>query len=308
MCVIAVSISLCLTAAVVWYFVQTTTTKNSSHNKKSLSFLKTMEDQPQGETIDIRSIRKEVVKLWALPFSSLPVCVDLARLASRVSIFDFRPKYAGSADNYSDSAGNFPESTVTIPGSAEVSCEIEFLLPADEIMGVRGGGGYQSYPDAFQKTSFIISTVANLIENQQMKEKITKIVYAKRGSDSQLWLEKVFEEIGEESKTAQLFKVINQAIIQPVCTSVKKMIFELIHSIPTDVRTPDGWKVFINFYPDNITVTHMRKEEIRGQFSFSWSLSILMNYDLVSLKDVTLSFNSMTYEENFPIHFKEKLN
>jgi hypothetical protein len=267
-----------------------------------------MEDQPQGETIDIRSIRKEVVKLWALPFSSLPVCVDLARLASRVSIFDFRPKYAGSADNYSDSAGNFPESTVTIPGSAEVSCEIEFLLPADEIMGVRGGGGYQSYPDAFQKTSFIISTVANLIENQQMKEKITKIVYAKRGSDSQLWLEKVFEEIGEESKTAQLFKVINQAIIQPVCTSVKKMIFELIHSIPTDVRTPDGWKVFINFYPDNITVTHMRKEEIRGQFSFSWSLSILMNYDLVSLKDVTLSFNSMTYEENFPIHFKEKLN
>jgi len=142
-------------------------------------------------------------------------------------------------------------------GNPENFGGIEFLMPAE--MGV---------PDAFEKTSFIISTVANVIEDQLMKEKIRKIVYAKRGSDSQLWLEKVFEEIGEESKTAQLFKVINQAIIQPVCTSVKKMIFELIHSIPTDVRTPDGWKVFINFYPDHITVTHMRKEEIRGQFSF----------------------------------------
>jgi len=266
MCVIAVSISLCLTAAVVWYFVQNTT---SSSSLQSRTRSKSGDHSTENQTIDITSIRDEVIRLWHLPFSSLPVCVDLARLASRVSINDIR------RDNFD-------------------SLQEDFVMP-EEI-------------DALEKTSWIISRVASVIENQRMEEKIKKIVYKKRASDSQLWLEKVFEEIGEDSKTAQLFKVVNQTIIQPVCTSVKKMIFELIHSIPTDVRTPDGWKVIIDFRKDNISVTHRRKEQIPGKFSFTWSLVILLNYDLISLEDVNLTFNSMTYEENFPIHLKEQLN
>jgi len=258
MCVIAVSVSLCVTAAVVWYFVQSSSVRKSP---------KVNSAEEESQTIDITSIKNEVFRLWNLPFSATPVCVDLARLASRVSIFDERGN-AGSP--------------------------LEVFMPNEM--------------DALEKTSFIISTVANFIENPPMKEKIKKIVYEKRVSDSQLWLEKVFEEIGEESSTAQLFKLVNQTIIQPVCTNVKKMIFELIHSIPTDVRTPDGWKVIINFHKNNISVTHRRKEEIKGKFSFSWSLCIIVNYDLMSLQDVTLSFNSMTYEESFPKHLKEQLN
>jgi len=273
MCVIAVSISLCLTAAVVWYFVQATP------SNKTTTIVKKRDQPTEDQTIDITYIRDEVIRLWNLPLSSLPVCVDLARLASRVSIIDLMSVQNPSA-------------------SSVVSLGEYFQLPIqhDEM-------------DALEKTSFIISTVANFVENNEMmKENIKRIVYAKRGTDSQFWLEKVFEEIGGESNTAQLFKLVNQTIIQPVCTSVKKMIFELIHSIPTDVRTPDGWKVIIAFHRDNISVTHIRKEEIRGQFSFSWSLSILLNYDLMSLQDVTLTFSSMTYEENFPKHLKEQLN
>jgi len=272
MCVIAVSISLCLTAAVLWYFVQSTPSSN-----KTTTIIKKRDPTVKGQTIDITYIRDEVIRLWNLPFSSLPVCVDLARLASRVSIIDLR--------------------SVSYSSSAALGEYLQFgPIQHDEM-------------DALEKTSFIISTVANFVEkDEMMKEKIKRIVYAKRGTDSQFWLEKVFEEIGGESNTAQLFKLVNQTIIQPVCTSVKKMIFELIHSIPTDVRTSDGWKVIISFHKDNLSVTHIRKEEIRGQFSFSWSLSILLNYDLMSLQDVTLTFSSMTYEENFPKHLKEQLN
>jgi len=257
MCVIAVSISLCVTAAVVWYFVQ------SSHKSTPSKIKPPNEDQ----TIDITSIKDEVTRLWNLPFSALPVSVDLARLASRVSIFDLRVN----------------------------------SLPVGQIF-------MREEMDALERTSFIISTVANFIENPPMNEKITKIVYEKRISDSQLWLEKVFDEIGQDSKTAQLFKVVNQTIIQPVCTNVKKMIFELIHAIPTDVRTPDGWKVIITFHPENISVTHERKEEIKGKFSFSWSLCIVLGYDLMSLEEVRLRFKDMRYEESFSGDLKARLN
>jgi len=265
MCVIAVSISLCITAAVVWYYVSNSPSTNNQTPKKPGTQLSLINSSEIDQTIDITSIRNEVSRLWHLPFSSLPVCVDLARLASRVAIIDQRP-----------------------------NATIQFFTPQEM--------------DALEKTSYIISTVANLVESPGKSEHITRIVYEQRSTDSRLWLESVFEEIGEECKTAQIFKVVNQTIIQPVCTSVKKMIFELINSIPTDVRTPDGWRVIIMFNKDNISVTHTRKEEIRGQFSFCWSLSILLNYDLMSLQDVTLTFNSMTYEESFPKQFKDKLN
>jgi len=136
-------------------------------------------------------------------------------------------------------------------------------------------------------TSSEITSTKNTAENKEISSKGEDDArYRDWGKATEKFIKEV---IGENSKVTTLLKsVASQGIVSPAWVRLKLMI---LPDFPfRDI--PNGWKVFIHFANNEITVVHEKKERSSEEtklgvpdFEFTWELRLVFDKKLETLKE-----------------------
>jgi len=121
----------------------------------------------------------------------------------------------------------------------------------------------------------------------------------------------ILTNIGIESTTAKLLKLITQNIIF-VC--IKKIKTSVTKEIMTgDVRGAVGWQIFILFANDIISVTHKRREKSLGtteekSFWFDWVLHMTFDVRMEAILSATLRITDLGFSNKTNEDTKNQIN
>jgi len=80
-----------------------------------------------------------------------------------------------------------------------------------------------------------------------------------------------------------------------------------------DVRTPDGWRIYITFYNNVVSVAHRRKEQSLAtvsegeSFWFEWTMIMMFNEDIGELKSANLKITDLGFTDKSTEVHKQKI-
>jgi len=241
------------------------------------------------------TLADEIIEVWNKPFRKTSVCKDLPRLAGRVVIEASIAKRMSAfvstlrlSKDFNTKGKDRAHAREKSKDDADNLEEIPEDMPPDEATQARD----------HIRTAII--EVARNLETKDHFQTIKKVVEAAAfAGDLELEMRALFNIIGEESKTAKLFKVITQNVLFAGCVEIKKKI--PMHTMTKDVRGPEGWKILVSFTQDTISVSHYRREQSLAnapeteQFWFGWRLCIIFDKDMASVQSTSLKITNLGF-------------
>ena len=183
----------------------------------------------EAHCMEVAGLRSKVINIVQRPFKSLPLAIDIPRLAS-----NFEVRRGAKA--------------LWVPPSAPVHETLRSLLLA-----------LITYLDGAQAAERFQAEYGRYVQYQDVPKA----------------LERFLEEIvgGDRSRTVQLLKAANQAIIGPAVVELKITLGPAY--LTKDVR--GWWRVEVQLGgPDQVeVVTRKRDVCVRGNFLLEWTLTVL---------------------------------
>lgn len=164
----------------------------------------------------------------------------------------------------------------------------------------------------------VIVKVAQHMEDKaklkQIQEGLEEMVRANYTGDMELSMSSLFaESIGQDSKTARVFKMINQSVIFIPIIILKTEITKS-HVMTKDDTSPDGWKIRIVIEPDTVTITHSRRElplvsvkPDEKQFWFKWELVMVFDRKMNDMLSSSLKVTELHFDEGLNPALRETL-
>jgi len=222
----------------------------------------------------------EVRDKWTRPLVSLPVHVDIPRLARKISIY------------------------------THISSKQVVLVGQDDINGSNNDTS-PAHNDQLVIKDLILTLSEHLGEpsSQQLNIDSNFLEYFKRSSDtSQALADFLGAVVGRESQTAKVLKACNQSVLAP---GVLKLKFAIGNHYPyKDSR--GSWRIEIVVGPDWVTVEHMKREKSfddtpQNYFEFSWALKLTFDKDMEVLKNTELYIDDATLGDSMNVHTKQKV-
>jgi len=224
--------------------------------------------------IHLSELLPKISNLWSKPLLETPVPADFHRLASRITILDHRHVLDGKSPELFSKEGK----------------------PKD-------------------LAAYILIQLSQILEEKTQAEEFKTIIENSKNSDMEIrsWMEYILKSAGETSRTVALCKTVSQSIISPVASQIK-IIFAVTFGLIKDASTsPEGWKIFLEFYEDCIICSHLRKETsmaLEGgnpYFDFQWKLDIKFSKNLDKIESVQLGVIGPNCHEAMPVEQKQKL-
>jgi len=221
---------------------------------------------------------KEISTKWERPYHTLPVHVDIPRLAKKIVIY-----------------GN----------------GVIVHRPPDEEMHSSSGNLFSTTPRVDNTVRDIIVTLSGWLGEPKEKQEEIFSQYSNffGGGDPSLSLTEFLDNIvGPTSKVVNVLKACNQSILAP---GVLKLKVAVGNQYPfKDVR--GSWRIDVHIYPDGLNVTHLKRErsfedDSADYFEFDWSLKLVFDRDVAHLKEVYLYIDALTYGERMDSSKKKKI-
>jgi len=219
----------------------------------------------------------EISTKWERPYHTLPVHVDIPRLAKKIAIY-----------------GN---------GG------IVHRPPDDELSS--SGSLFNTTPRIDNTIRDIIVTLSEWLGEPKEKQEEILAQYPKffGSGDPSLSLTEFLDNIvGPTSKVVNVLKACNQSILAP---GVLKLKVAVGNQYPfKDVR--GSWRIDVHIYSDGLSVTHLKRErsfedDSADYFEFDWSLKLVYDKDVARLKEVYLYIEALTYGDRMVSSKKKKI-
>jgi len=119
-------------------------------------------------------------------------------------------------------------------------------------------------------------------------------------ADVELVVEDLFKIIGEDSKTARVFKAIHQNIIFIAVFQLKTKV--PMTAMTRDVRTREGWRISVVFHNNVVVVSHRRREQSLAtappdeQYWFEWELRMMFDQDMKNMESSILKITDLGFD------------
>jgi len=162
-------------------------------------------------------------------------------------------------------------------------------------------------------SAYLLIHLTQILEEKSRAEKLITFIESVKSSDTEMrhWMESIFRTAGEKSKTVAICKTVSQNIISPVASQIK-IIFALTNGLIKDANSSsDGWKIYLEFFEDAITCSHIRKEiSVNGGsngFDFEWKLDLKFSVDLEKMLNVAVELRGLRCNEEMSEEQKQKL-
>jgi len=240
-----------------------------------------------------RPMEEELRKVWNKPFGKSSVAKDLPRLAARIVIevpiarrmSSFLPLRLSK--DY-DQAFNIDD----------INDEVDKLeVIQEDTPPSPSNTGHQHIRHA-------ITEVARTVETVSQFQKIKSGLDATRFDvDLEMEMRDLFSKlIGEDSKTAKVFKAITQNVLFAGCVEIKTKV--PMHTMTKDVRGPEGWRILVSFTNDTVSISHFRREQSLAtapdteQFWFEWRLCMIFDRELTEMQSSSLKITNLGFGEN----------
>jgi len=239
-------------------------------------------------------LEEELRRVWSKPLDKTPVSKDLPRLAGRIIIESPLPTLGSKQLSRR-------VSTLRLSQITEISDHYE---DTDKLQVVNGGAS-SSVPPVSKVWRHINKAVIGVACNVETDERVNQIreglaKYDEYAGELELAMNDLFKNvIGEDSKTARVFKAIHQNILFVGCYELKTKI--TMNTMTKDVRGPEGWRILISFTKDVCAVTHYKREEslatapITEQFWFEWKIHLIFDKDLNDLQAAFLKVTNLGF-------------
>jgi hypothetical protein len=154
----------------------------------------------------------------------------------------------------------------------------------------------------------VVLDVARALESKETVarfEVALKALADQRSGDLEAFMPDVWRGGGEDSRTARVFKAIHQNIIFVGIYHIKTALPDVM---TRDVRSAEGWQIYVHILPDVIVITHARREQAlanvpeTGYFWYEWQLRMIFDVQLTDmraarLRIVNLGFGDKTTPE-----------
>jgi len=164
----------------------------------------------------------------------------------------------------------------------------------------------------------VINAVASRLETKEDAARIANgldnLLKQEKLGDMELELEELFHKvIGVDSKTARIFKAVNQNIIFIAIFQLKSKV--PMTTMTRDVREKNGWRIFITFAASNtVAVTHRRREQSLATASpdekywFEWELRLHFDKEISDLQSSILRITDLGFDQNANPRKKETIS
>jgi len=241
-------------------------------------------------------LEEELRRVWSKPLDKTPVSKDLPRLAGRIIIES--PLPTSASKHLSRRV-----STLRLSQILEVS---EHYEEEDKLEVVNGGSASSAPPisKVWRQINKAVIGVASNVETEERVEEIREGLakYRTYAGELELAMADLFKTvIGEDSKTARVFKAIHQNVLFVGCYELKTKI--TMNTMTKDVRGPEGWRILISFTKDVCAVTHYKREESLAtappteRFWFEWKIHMIFDKDLTDLQASFLKVTNLGFGE-----------
>eukprot|EP01104_Vermistella_antarctica_P004487 TRINITY_DN14929_c0_g1_i1.p1 TRINITY_DN14929_c0_g1~~TRINITY_DN14929_c0_g1_i1.p1 ORF type:complete len:313 (+),score=58.56 TRINITY_DN14929_c0_g1_i1:110-1048(+) len=227
-----------------------------------------------------------------------PVPVNLMRNVAHLELGDEAESLRTSQMTNFDVA-DFPTVVVNLPASpreaAVDSKNFESLKAVRTVVCA-----VAKHLETPEKCELIRSTLDTFVENRDV-------------SELELVMRELFEKIGEDCKTARVFKVIHQGIIFPVKHLLISTFTELGMTKDAPATDPDSWKIRVTLAKDTVAVVHHRREmsmPVSGpgkQFYYDWELQMMFDVEMRDLESVSLRIINLNVSDEIDPNFKSML-
>jgi len=220
-------------------------------------------------SFDLGDLLQGTRKIWERDLKQLPVAIDLPRLARNIVISDSR-------------TGQQSETRIT--------CVLDVLTKLSRILE-------QNEARAQLIESEFYDAVTHGDAGDSNSRGQREIIAPKL----QIFLQ---DTVGERTKTIQVLKAVNQAIIAPAVTQFRMKLWDRLQFKDGG---PGSWRVAICVSSDNICVSHIKgqkqfrtdgKEE---EYQFKWQLDLYFSSDASSMLRASLKIVEVTAQNKAKI-------
>ncbi len=256
-----------------------------------------------GKEEDLRPFVDVLKEIVSSPVADLPVSKDLARLAKRVEIIDDvtgKEIFVGRAvaDDLTQAIlSSKINSAVTGNDASASSSSSKPTLSRNEDQKVTA-----------EVVVRMVLAIVGLVEPDKLNEmeatlRNTILANFSGTSDIILFCDDVIIALGgDTSATVRALKTVQQEIVLHCTYALKEQITKKYFT--KDVRTPDGWRIVIVSTPENIQISHLRKEQSLDQngtssnhWEYQWELKMLFPKDMSQMQGATLRVTDLFLAE-----------
>jgi len=222
---------------------------------------------------------KEISTKWQKPYHTLPVHVDIPRLAKKIII-------------YGDG-------------------EIVHKPQEDNACNTSSGNLFADLPRQDNTIKDIIVTLSKWLGDSQEQQESISTKYASffGSGDPSLSLNEFIEHVvGVDSNVVKVLKACNQSILAP---GVLKLKVAVGNQFPfKDMR--GSWRIEIQIDSERVSVTHLKVErsfedESTEYFEFAWTLRIVFDRQLTRVLEVQLYIDDVLYGDKMDTSKRRKI-
>jgi len=165
-----------------------------------------------------------------------------------------------------------------------------------------GSSGAPPVSKIWKQIHKAIVGVASNVETEEQVEEIREGLaqYRTYEGELELAMNDLFEKVvGEDSKTARVFKAIHQNILFVGCYELKTKI--TMNTMTKDVRGPEGWRILISFTKETCSVTHYKREESLAtapptdRFWFEWKIHMIFDKAMTDMQAAFLKVTNLGF-------------
>jgi len=245
-------------------------------------------------SLDRRDLLQSTRRIWNRGLESLPVVIDLPRLAKYVQVIDHRG--GGGGGSY------VPEKFSSHPLETNLDHEDLFFVLSSLVSALEADP---------QKTLL-------LLRHCLLEDSIECKEFSRYGEVQGLrWF--LQKELGENSRTVHVLKAINQSIIAPAVTDLQMKLWE---QLPFRDGGPNSWQVEVHIHDEFISISHSKLQRqlevvqqdehetkktdaIVAEFQFRWRFEMTFNKHMNDMESVRLEITE--FSTNDASH-SERLN
>lgn len=270
----------------IWYSSTTSRRRKSNAGAANTSTTAMKHRYEPVDHFGTGDLKTEIHMKWSRPVKTLPVHVDVPRLARKMAIY---------ADNNKNHVLHAAKDT----GAG---------LSDDAPLGT-----VNKHPDAQLHDQRIIRDIILTLsihlgepKEQQRHIEAKFPEYFGPGDTSVALREYMENVVGDDSKVIGVLKACNQSILAP---GVLKLKFSVGNQFPfKDMR--GSWRIDIIVDKDKVTVIHSKRERSfedspSDYFEFGWSLAMVFDKDITDLQETLLFIEDISYGSD--VHNDKKM-
>jgi len=240
---------------------------------------------------DSGDLMTELRDKWTRPLPSLPVHVDIPRLARKITVYS-----STSSSRSTNTSNKHP---------------VLVRQPTDQQLLQSPSSSTSTESDSMVIKELIRTLSRQLGEPTSQQENIDSHFmdyFSKTADPSQALAEFLEAIVGHDSHTARVLKACNQSVLAP---GVLKLKFAIGNYFPyKDAR--GSWRIEIVVGPNWVTVEHLKKEKSfdespQNYFEFTWSLKLIFDTDVQVLRDIELFVDDATLSDEMNPQTKKKV-